>query len=335
MKIIFVHLGRNPARHLWKNIRQLRQNFPNRDIYLLLDNKIHERKLRKLGCHTIFVEPEEIFGLELTHLSHNKDFRNGFWTYSIQRFYALSWFHAMYPSERIIHFESDILVLPNFPWHVFEQLESCSWPKFNDASDAASVFFSPSSQCTQELLDTVREHLVKDNTLTDMTVLSKIHSSNPEKYPHLPTSPINLDNRQEKFGGIFDAAPIGMWLTGRDPRNHLGFIKRFLDLPEAEFDVARYQLMLRRGNLEFTNNEKRQISVFNLHIHSKRIVLFSHFWETFLALDIYLSRNKLFKNSFSPYAFISVIYDYLKRNKLSNILTYKKLFSRIINTNGN
>ena len=315
MNVVFVHLGKSPAKHLWANLKYFDREFPEIAKFIILTETSHKRNLKNISIETLIVDEKDIDSNALQTLEHNSAFRSGFWKYSLQRFYALRLFQQIYPNESLIHFESDILVLPNFPWENFNFIKTVSWPKFNETSDAASVFYSPSQEALNQLILELEAQLQSNPKLTDMTALSILSNSQSIPYYELPTTIArNSEKSLEEFGGIFDAAALGMWLCGRDPRNHLGWVKRFEPLPEASFDASKYKYIFSEDKLELQTQDGKMTTIYNLHLHSKREKLFGKFWRIFLHLDVLTAQNKKLKTWFVPSAFYLLSRDYFFRN---------------------
>ena len=95
-----------------------------------------------------------------------------------------------------------------------------------------------------------------------------------------------------KFNGIFDAAPIGMWMIGQDPRNHRGILRRYIDMNESYIHPGRTKYYLRDSSI--TNSQG--VSIFNLHIHSKEEKYFGRNWEKHLTIAVHQSRSFSRKN---------------------------------------
>ncbi len=334
MKIVFVHLGPGPAPHLWRNIRRFCELFPTQNPTLILSDIRHKKNIdsKKVNLYLYQTSPES--ESQLSKLSSNVKFRSGFWRYSIERFYAIRDFHKLDPTKPILHFESDVLPLPNFPFEKFSAIKSLAWENFSLSHDVSAILYSNSYEDSRWLVEEINLKLSENAYLTDMTALSEISSSNLKRVEILPTDPTSsVPNR---FGGIFDAAAIGMWLNGRDPRNHLGFVKRFLPLPESSVDASklRYKSTL-NGTLCLINDKDADLAIFNLHVHSKRRGLMGKHWRSVLFFDVITSRIRIMRSWFSPISFAFIIRDYIARNgiNLKNFAKTLRFLTRDKNVN--
>jgi hypothetical protein len=127
------------------------------------------------------------------------------------------------------------------------------------------------------------------------------------------------------FNGIFDSAPLGMWLLGQDPRNHLGRIVRYRELPESYIQPQQVQI-----NFDETKNTlyiNSQVPIFNLHVHSKEVKYFGDGWRRAIKSRVRDSHKLSLSSGFSIRAFGKLSTDYLKRNGVRAIPRgFAKLF---------
>ena len=315
MHFVFVHLGVAKAEHLRPNLQRLQRLFPQIPITLIYSDQNFLDDFQDLPIlfHR-YTESKDNAHI-LNHLSHNSNFRNNFWRYSIERLFALAEWHEMNTEAKMLHLESDILVMPNFPIDNFESIETISWCSFSDSHDVASIIYSPSYLDTRWMTVELELLLQDDPTLTDMTGLRQLVLKFPKRANYL-----NANETQDKFGGIFDAAPFGMWLCGRDPRNYKGITRRFMPLPESDLDPSSASFTFgRKSHLKVKLQDKQMTSLFNLHIHSKQKVVFGRNWRLAIALYVLTSRIKFPKIWFSPTCFLQLLVNSLRRNGIRNL----------------
>ena len=84
-----------------------------------------------------------------SNLKLRSRFRNNFWLLSLERLLVLSEVHNEYLESRILHIESDVLLLPNFPWDIFNDLNTLFWSTYEPDRDVAALLFSPSAKESQ------------------------------------------------------------------------------------------------------------------------------------------------------------------------------------------
>ena len=310
MHFVIIHLGSAKARHLRPNLQRLSYLFPEIPITLIYSDLSFFREYQDLPIYFYKYTEHNDKSHILNNLNHNSKFRNNFWRYSIERLFALADWHSLHTDARVLHLESDILIMPNFPVEKFELVKTISWCSFSESHDVASIVFSPSHLETAWMAKEIESMLIDDSTLTDMTALRRLKLKHPKKIDYL-----NSQSAIEIFGGIFDAAPFGMWLCGRDPRNHKGVTRRFLALPESDLDPSTAKFTLgKEGNLEIELLGKQATKLFNLHIHSKQKVIFKKNWRAVIALYVFTSRIKFPNFWFSPSSFFQLLRDALERH---------------------
>jgi len=348
MKIVFVHLGEGRADHLWANIRSLISRFESFEIVLVSDRQRSELIAHPRVSFFKYLRSETTDRL-IGNLKFERDFRDGFWHFSLERLIALSQYHLANKDQSILHVESDVLLLSGFPTKSFNGLEKLTWLRAFDTGDIATLIYSPNAEETYWLAQQV-ENLIRggDHLLTDMKALLKIRVANPERVTTAPSlskevaSTLSKDSKitlelaadlsamYSDFGGIFDSAAIGMWLTGCDPRNYYGFTRIFdtKTVQEAApyLDPSQFEYKVDVSGRLTALVEGSEISIWCLHIHSKNLELFNAGWEVKLQELVQMSRRSRIVLRFNLGCLIKLIVSNL-RNKtfVSFILHIPKL----------
>ena len=334
LEIVFVHLGGAIAKHLWANINGIQNIWPDVRITLISDAKRNLERAQLLGVNAFEFKTNSELGRVIESSGHNSNFRQGFWNYSILRLFAVLQYSESKPHSPLIHLESDILILPNFPIEKLANLNKPSWMKFNETHDVGSVFTVPNAIYSQSLATKLLEILSQDRNLTDMTLLSKFAEKYPDLMTYLPVASsaqdlslqANLRGSAEAaktaenfqvFNGIFDSAPLGMWLLGQDPRNHLGRLLRYRVLPESY--VQAQTLDFEFDSELIALRTRARVQIFNLHVHSKELKYFkANRWDG-IERRVIKSRSSRGKISFSLGAFCQLALDFHKRNGIQSI----------------
>jgi hypothetical protein len=290
IEFVFIQLGEDLPSHLFQNLILVHQMFPLTRINLVTSKRVViGSDIADFVSQTEYESSPELDKL-LNVKSRNLSFRNGFWRFSLERLFAIAYLHEKRPDKSLLHIESDVLLLQGFPLENFTSVEKIAWMSVDSKKDIASLMFFPDVAASQIFLDDLVAFVTNAQSPTDMTALNHLRLENPNKYCLLPTwnrelpklhSNLNTESLTESvFGaGIFDAAGIGMWLTGFDPRTSYGFVNYFAtkDLRNAEFfvDPSAYTLEFSEDGTLFYRNGPSYIQVYNLHIHSKSMRLFS------------------------------------------------------------
>jgi hypothetical protein len=321
MQFVFVHLGPAKAKYLPSNLKRLQKIFPEVPTTLIHTEDVDRRLLRLPKVR--YYEYLNTNHQTLSNLVHDEKFRRGFWFHSLERIFALSEWAQASKESRFLHVESDVLLLPTFPISFFESLNSLAWTRFNQGSDVATFIYSPDSQQASWLSAKIQDFVRSNETATDMTALSAVSHEYPKSVYILPS---DFSDTESSHIGIFDPAQYGMWLTGEDPRNHFGMLKRYVNHAISPIQPSKNKYKFENLNELRVIRGNDSLLLHNLHIHSKRRSLFGPFWRLRLWADIKLSSNQLFPNRFSPLAFMAVLKDVQKRHptiKSKALLLYR------------
>lgn len=214
------------------------------------------------------------------------DFRNGFWLRTIDRFRLLDEWAQASEHAKYIHSELDNLSLGlEDSLGGFHKLSRFAVPRESKEQAVASLVFVDSSSGSpfKDLLDFIKSNSGLGNEMellaayldaspaVDASALPTIAgfqtSENPSSSTQLPWRTLSASD----FGGIFDAASIGRWLLGVDPRNRGGKPVRNLELhPRTEGEPQALRYMFSNGRLSVENINSAEITrLFNVHVHSK------------------------------------------------------------------
>ena len=195
--------------------------------------------------------------------------KNGFWVHCTSRFFYLTEYMRKYDIRDIVHLENDVML--------YAQVEDLL-PQLR-THDMFVAMDSP-TRCipgivyvkNYKILDDYVQSL--DMKKNDMMSLGEFFNKT-EKCGNLPIihHHHHYGKYSELFEGVFDAAGIGQYLGGIDPRNSggrntIGFINETCEI--------------KYNNYKFTWREKNGLyfpyigdyPVYNIHIHSKRLQAF-------------------------------------------------------------
>lgn len=303
-ELVFVQLGVAPCEHLWANLRHTLEIIPHVSITVIVDqDSLSNAPLSSGWDYWIYERKEEIKSI-VGEKSQDKNFRDGFWSYTLERLFAFAQYHQIFPEKKLIHIESDIFLLPGFPIKKFMSVDKLAWLRADHERDVAALIYSPSG-AEAKFLETEIVKVLKDSRhTTDMHVLFHIREKNPERVEVLPslkseshlmaTEKVKLDSQLHNqlsgnyslFDGVFDPLALGIWLTGTDPRNSYGatmygateFILKngsFVNPAAGSFTFSREQGLI-------LNIMESKVRVWSLHIHSKDMRIFADSWEIYL-----------------------------------------------------
>jgi hypothetical protein len=220
--------------------------------------------------------------LNLANSAHAK-FRKGFWLKTTERFFALEEYMRLNGIKQCFHAELDNLVFANDGLaNRLNSLGSGFFVPFDSPNRAmASIMYVNS-------IDTLRNFCQFVDQLhgdyNDMELLAMYGATYPSDVLALPSSIDNdglktrllqkgIQTLNEKDVGIFDAAAIGQWYFGIDPRNSYFKVQNRFTNDVANVDLSQFRLRwsdeLRKFYASDKSKQQSEYLVNNLHIHSK------------------------------------------------------------------
>jgi hypothetical protein len=214
----------------------------------------------------------------------NREFRNGFWYHTSSRLFLVNAFMLKYGIEKVIHIENDVLLYYNCNQvlgPILGDSNQIHIPFDSWTRNIASILYIPSADVFSAVLASY------DFAKNDMENFSAARHSTSL----VANFPIytNVDGKTgeyaficdgwEKFEDtIFDAAAMGQYIGGVDPRNIPGDTRGFIN----ETCVIKYPsegnfLWIVEAGVNkpfFKTNTGKLLRIFNLHVHSKALELY-------------------------------------------------------------
>jgi len=212
----------------------------------------------------------------------NKDnsFRNGFWTLTSIRFFYIYEYMKLNNVENVIHLENDVLIYYNCD-NTIKSLFNNNYvyiPFDTYLRNILSIMYIPNHYIFKQILDhydfskndmeNFSDIMKKTNLIQNLPIFINSNYENDEyKF---------VTNNFNNFNYIFDAAAIGQYLGGVDPRNITGDTTGFIN----ETCIIKYN---NYNFLWIVDNEIKKpfiiindikYPIFNLHIHSKNLKRF-------------------------------------------------------------
>lgn len=241
-----------------------------------------------------FVELEEFYDPAAFHAARenialNKDFRKGFWVSTLERFFVLEQFAQSGKLAALFHAELDQLLFGVN--ELADRLARHSargvfFPFHSPEKAVASLFYFNDRAAMRSLLDSASTGAPFAN---EMELLVRWSKEFPHQVIRLPTfgdlfalipdESLPTLLTAEDCGGIVDAAELGLWVGGRDPRN-LELSERprnHFTYPPGKSVLSSDWLRNLRFDLESSptklwasyGGESERVQVFNLHLHAK------------------------------------------------------------------
>ncbi len=301
--LVFIHLGALIPAHTRDALAQARL-FNACPIYLLAAASALEQFPIDPALAIITV-PCESLSKSSAHLDFerrstlDRTFRNGFWRFTTERFFHLESLMRERALEHVIHLENDVTLyvdlqelLPLFIKHypnlagTFDNDQRCI-PGFLYLRSATSL--APLTEFIAAAFGPAPTQPVND-----MSLLADYRRKSgpagfdclpivPPDYPgtlvsqagHQSAQPEVYSQHADSFDSLFDAAALGQYLGGVDPRNSagkdsIGFINESCLFNPSLYSYAS-QPDARGRSIPYLHTDKRAYRLNNLHIHSKNL----------------------------------------------------------------
>lgn len=265
--IVIVYLGKKIPRYVFANMANISKNFCEVPKTLIISPSVKLPETPQGWSVWVYHESASDRDL-LSRMELPENFRKGFWKYSYQRFFALSQFHEEIEATPLLQIEADVVILPNFPIEQISGVEKMAWMPLEEGEDIPSLVYSPLCSETQFLANYFRAQLEVNPKTSDMRSLFSLRLVHPDRICLLPDSP---RTQNESLGpGFFDAATLGIWLLGNDPRNEKGWRRtgikanprHFLRIESLEFKVISEAVYVSEGDGNW-------LPLWSIHVHSK------------------------------------------------------------------
>lgn len=298
--IVFIHIGEEIPDYVETAIDQAKLFNPQSALYLIGNEQAIQNWGAKdrvaatlVACETIpFSDEHASYILKNLWSSH-------FWRYTSERFLYLYDFVNYYQLENVFHLENDVMLyadVENMLPALLEKYKGIAAPFDNDDRCIPGFVFIPNASILKSLAQCFVDTAKK--CLNDMQVLAVFkNTKGPSFIDHLPIilneyiacyplvspskrvakNPYKYSQHIDVFNSIFDAAALGQYLGGIDPRNGPptpGFINESCVFNPSymtyEWKKDKYDRLV-----PYMAFKGKKIRINNLHIHSKRLALFS------------------------------------------------------------
>ena len=227
-----------------------------------------------------FYEPA-VFGSASKAVELDAEFWDGFWYKTIERFFVLRDWMLAEGAQRLFHAELDNLVfdLSGLAVRLDESGRGLFIPRSSEDRALASLIYVNNPMALNAFCDFVGK---ESRTLIDNQLLARFVTAFPEFGVSLPTESFFSTVGSEvplpwkvlsatRAGGIFDAAAVGQWLFGVDPRLQKWFLRNRFRNEELRVDVSEMRFVWNEGDARLfcTFGDSPPVNLYNLHVHSK------------------------------------------------------------------
>ena len=290
-EIVFVFIGKNLPKYAVSSLA-LAGSHSGMAVRLVGNKALLKQLPRKFNRFTAIEDfySDRRFKQASTKLSMSHTFRGGFWLKALERFFVLEQYWESTGRNDILHAELDQLLfgIDGMLHELRGTTRRGLFLPFHSAEAAvASVFYANRKESLSEFLDFATSGVEFPNemklfALWGQIVQGKVHA--------LPTLPTLIGFRNDALGknvdllsadrikGVVDAAQLGQWIAGIDPRNlPLKEVPRnkFVDaeipeiLSKSELESLRFEFDPLKKELRVSINSGASVRLYNLHIHSK------------------------------------------------------------------
>lgn len=286
MVLVLVHVGSHFPDYIVECIEQIRIFNPTIQIYLGVDAVNVGRAGKVLEPFNVTVIDLSLIPKTSEHKlfernsTHDAVFRGGFWRFTTERFLVLYDIVSHYDLRDIIHLENDQMVYCD----LLELL-----PVFRENYKIAIPFDSPCRAIPSIVYFREREHVAllagflsrkAGDNIDDMHIMREFQRAYPGIMHGLPIASPDLYSDEQythcydRFKSVFDAACMGQYLGGIDPRNMEGDTRGFVNT-DTPIRADSLSLHFRRDAesglwVPYASGSR----VNNLHIHCKNLKKF-------------------------------------------------------------
>ncbi len=299
--IIFVHIGTGVPAHFLPSLQRATTKYAGEVVALV--NRQETKLSYPKGLSVVWIEDfydSSVFLDSEAARTWGRSFRNGFFLKCLERFFVLDQYIKRVGHTKFFHAESDVVTfrLEQLGRALDKQGSGLFVPRDHDERAIASLIYCNRPDSLNRLIHFALQTTGFDN---EMQLLAQYLDTESSAFA-LPTVRVWEDSSQsgrksltiQQAGGLFDAAGLGQWVGGIDPRNTpFPVFNRFQNEKNAtDFSELRFRFNSGSNTLKVKRRgDKHYIEVFNLHIHSKLVSLFKS--NLALAAVIWASRLPL------------------------------------------
>jgi hypothetical protein len=267
MKIILVSVG-NFQEYILDNIKNLLL-FNNNDITVITNKDFfsyfNDYPIELINCNEL---SDNNFNI---NSQLDKGFRNGFWHYcSLRLFYVYSYIKQN-NLENCIHLENDVLTYIDFEDIKANFKENKVYATFDCNSRVIpGIIYISNYKSFEPIINTYNFNI---NDMENLAKFNELVILPLPIFPIINGNIVKFNKLYFDFNMIFDAAAIGQYLGGVDPKNEIGDTRGFIN----ETCVIKYN----KYNFEWIkiNNlfiphlviGANKYKITNLHIHCKNL----------------------------------------------------------------
>lgn len=301
--IVFIHIGNNLPSYTFEAIKQARLFNKNATIFLiacsdeLLKNKDHMDDVCPISLESLEESKDHSYFIKIK--KGDTKVNKNFWRFTLERFFYLEEFASQYNLENIFHLENDVMLYVNLETLLplfINHYSNIAATFDNDNRCIAGFIYFKNKTALKNLSTFISKQAKTD--LNDMILLSYYRQLKgvdeidflPIIYPdyinkhellsitgNSPSTPSNYYKNFDQFESVFDAAALGQYLGGINPKNGLkgpGFINEKCVFNPSYLNIIWIKDEENRS-VPYMSYKDKLIRINNLHIHCKNLKNFS------------------------------------------------------------
>lgn len=279
MNIVLVSSG-NFQEYILTNIDQLLK-LQHNSIFVLTNRIFFDKFIHYPKDKVKLISIEELDDIfNYTDKSTmTRDFRGGFWYHTSARFFYIYAFMEKYNISNVVHLENDVLLYYNCDEMLADKFNQnhIYIPFSSYDRSVISIMYIPTSNLLKQIL---KHYNCAKNDMQNFAKIQK-QTNIIDNFPICITDTTKNEEYQfitrnfDTFQFIFDAAAIGQYIGGVDPRNiegdTTGFVNEHCAIRYDIFDISWKKDNINSVKKPFIKINDTEYRIFNLHIHSKNL----------------------------------------------------------------
>ena len=269
MKVILISIGIFQE-YINTNIKQLLDL--DYEVILITEKQFFDNVLYK---DKIILENSESYKTNFDSRNKlNTTFRNGFWKNTSKRLFVLYTYLKTKDYQNTLHIENDILLYKNISTFQFENKLHLTMDSPNRC--IPGIIYIPNYTFLEPL---ITHYNYSENDMVNMATFYNKNKSMCKTFPIIKKNKyFNKKSLYFKyfdiFEGIFDAAAMGQYLGGIDPKNKPGNAIGFInETCLVKYNV--YKFIWKEGK-PYIKIDGKEVPIYNLHIHCKNLKKFTN-----------------------------------------------------------
>jgi len=297
--LIFVWIGDKLPSYAHKSLKHACE-CSGCDVYLICSKSIILSvaidNLYKFDYEDFYVRKDE---LDKYEYYGSKDFWNGFWVKTLERFFVINEFVNNYNITNFFHAELDNIIfnVSDLAIRLNNYAQGIYAPK--DAKDrvVGSFIYVNKIETLRNIISIIPTIKDKKN---DMYILGEYFKSATDAYA-LPIENIFIENfnkweivPNDIVMGLFDANAVGQYLLGVDPRldKYSPVYNKFYN-ENMQFDLNKCYFELENNGEIYISNQNSKLKLYNIHLHSKLFHYFDSHNKILRLLDAVNSKERI------------------------------------------